>query len=146
MCVLLNIEWHNIFKISVYWLVMCGCLFYVKRKISFSLKCEQNKQDKIVVGGSNGLDSNNMEKSSSICGHSEESGKWNKVLLARHIEVNRKFINIVIRAWTRYLLWCYIGSAFLIWKLSQHSSCFNSTSRWKRHCYSNISVLNLCGK
>lgn len=50
-------------------------LFYVKRQISFSVKCEQNKQDRIVVGGSNGLDSSNMEKSSSVCGHSEKSGR-----------------------------------------------------------------------
>ncbi|KAJ6646670.1 Corticotropin-releasing factor-binding protein [Pseudolycoriella hygida] len=36
--------------------------------------CEQSKQDKVVVGGSHGLDSSNMEKSSSVCGHSEETG------------------------------------------------------------------------
>ncbi|XP_037030304.1 corticotropin-releasing factor-binding protein [Bradysia coprophila] len=39
-----------------------------------SYDCEQNKQDRIVVGGSNGLDSSNMERSSSVCGHSEKAG------------------------------------------------------------------------
>lgn len=54
------------------------CLMLTEKFFPFSLKCEQNKQDKIVVGGSNGLDSSNMEISSSICGHSEKTGELAK--------------------------------------------------------------------
>lgn len=74
--------------IGIMWVfVLCS------RKISFSLKCGQNKQDKIVVGGSNGLDSNNMEVSSSICGHSEKSGECDRFLLrtsTQKMEIEKK--------------------------------------------------------
>ena len=71
----LNVEGNE----GVNFNVSCTRYFALKpnanRKPTFLFKCE-NHSDKLTIGGSNGLESYNMEQSESICGRANNIGRF----------------------------------------------------------------------